>query len=507
MIRLSQQRETKRGGHRLQSPPPAGKRGSGRSGKKGKPQRTAVQKTLHGLFIALTVVCALILILFAVWKLFLVQKPVVEGEHPPTGVGDGITSVDHVPGQTDGNGPVNTDRKSEDFYTILVVGKDTGGGGNTDTLMLVSYDVTNQKLNVMNIPRDTIVNKPWDIKKINSVYAAAGGGDKGIAALKETVADTVGFTPDFYVIVEWAAVGRMAQAVGGVEFDVPLNMYYDDPTQDLHIHISKGLQTLNGDQVMRVLRFRQNNDGTGYASGDIGRIETQQKLLKAIVKKLLTPATLTRLPELVDIFAENVKTDLSIQNILWFGESALRGGLSIDNVNFVTMPGNYAGYFWCRTYRQNESYVFPYIDELIELVNKDFNPYVTDVSKGDLDIVYKRSDGTIAATSGNLKDTKANSSIGSGGGSKSTSSTSSTPTPAVSDAPPAVSGDRPSVSDSPDASRPPESDAPDTSSKPSESDAPEREEPSDTPEPSSKPDQSPDPSPSEEGPPAGIIIM
>lgn len=505
MIRLSQQRDTKRGGHRLQSPPPAERKGSGRSGKKGKPQRTAAQKTLHGLFITLTVICALILILFAVWKLFLVQKPVVEGEHPPMG-GD-ITSVDHVPGQADGEGPVNTDRKSADFYTILVVGKDTAGGGNTDTIMLVSYDVTNQKLNVMNIPRDTIVNKPWDIKKINSVYAAAGGGEKGIAALKETVADTVGFTPDFHVIVEWDAVGRMANAVGGVEFDVPLNMYYDDPFQDLHIHISKGLQTLNGDQVMRVLRFRQNNDGTGYASGDIGRIETQQKLLKAIVKKLLTPATLTRLPELVDIFADNVETDLSIQNILWFGESALRGGLSIDNVNFVTLPGNYAGYFWCRTYRQNESYVFPYIDEVIELVNKDFNPYVTDVTRADLDIVYKRSDGTIAATSGNLKDTKANSSIGSGGGGgKTTSSATSTPVPAVSDEPPAVSGDRPSVSHDPDTSRPPESDEPDTS-KPPESDTPESEAPSDTPEPSSKPDPEPDPAPSEEGPPAGIIIM
>ena len=74
-------------------------------------------------------------------------------------------------------------RKSEDFYTILILGRDTGGGGNTDTMLLASYDVTNQKATVMSIPRDTMVNVPWDVKKINSVYNWYGGGEKGIKAV------------------------------------------------------------------------------------------------------------------------------------------------------------------------------------------------------------------------------------------------------------------------------------------------------------------------------------
>lgn len=390
----------KKGGRRLQQSP----------AKTNRPKRTGRDLVLHRAFQVVTVLAGLIIICFLAYQLvhsMLIVKPKLPGsgeKRPPAGP---VHSL--APGETeDPEAPRNEDRKSEDFYTILVVGRDTGGGGNTDVLMLVSYDVTNQKLNVMNIPRDTMVNKAWDIKKINSVYNYAGGGDEGIKALRDTVADTVGFAPDFHVIVEWEAVGRLATAVGGVEFEVPLNMYYDDPYQDLHIHISKGLQSLNGDQVMKVLRFRKNNDGTGYASGDIGRIATQQALLKAIAKKLLTPATLTKLPELVTIFSENVETDLSVNNLLWFGEAALKGGLNMDRVNFVTMPGEYNGFFYSRSTGGNESYVFPYVDEILQLVNEDFNPYKNDVTRADLDIMYKNRDGTIAATGGTVRDSQAN---------------------------------------------------------------------------------------------------
>ncbi len=80
------------------------------------------------------------------------------------------------------------ERKSENYWTVLVLGRDTGGGGNTDTMLLASYDVTNQKATVMSIPRDTMVNVPWDIKRINSVYNYYGGGDKGIQHLYKEIA-------------------------------------------------------------------------------------------------------------------------------------------------------------------------------------------------------------------------------------------------------------------------------------------------------------------------------
>ena len=89
------------------------------------------------------------------------------------------------------------ERKSPDFYTVLILGLDTGGGGHTDTMLLASYDVTNQKATVMSIPRDTMVNVSWDVKKINSVYLHYGGGDRGIqhqigrASCRERVCDLV----------------------------------------------------------------------------------------------------------------------------------------------------------------------------------------------------------------------------------------------------------------------------------------------------------------------------
>ena len=108
------------------------------------------------------------------------------------------------------------ERKSKDFYTVLILGRDTGGGGNTDTMLLASYDVTNQKAAVMSIPRDTMVNVSWDVKKINSVYNMNGGAEKGIQALYKEIAQLVGFEPDYKVIVEWEAVGKIVDAIGGV---------------------------------------------------------------------------------------------------------------------------------------------------------------------------------------------------------------------------------------------------------------------------------------------------
>ncbi len=496
----------KKGGERL-------KKGTGdKKPVRPKPQRTRKEVILRRCYIALTVISALVVVLFAAYKLMVVKPKLnVDTQKPPKGPVQTL-----APGETeDPKTTRNPDRKSEDFYTILVAGRDTGGGGNTDVVMVVSYDVTNQKLSVMNIPRDTMVNKSWDIKKINSVYNYGGGkkGD-GLEALKSTVADTIGFEPDFHVIVEWEAVGRLAKAIGGVDFDVPLNMSYDDPYQDLHIHINKGQQHLDGDQVMKVLRFRKNNNGTGYASGDIGRIETQQKLLKAIAAKLLSPATLTKLPELVDIFAENVETDLSIQNLLWFGEAALKGGLSMDNVSFVTMPGNYNGYFWSYTIGANESYVFPYIDELIELVNADFNPYKTDVTRADLDIMYKNKDGTIASTSGVVKDSKANSAwLAAKNAPKATPTPEPTDTPDP-DASPAVSGSpAPGTSPSPRPSGAGGTGLPDRGTPPPDTspdggmDGPTEDDPVDTPPPEAVPTPDPEPTPDPNAPPAGIPIF
>jgi len=299
------------------------------------------------------------------------------------------------------------ERKSKDFYTVLVLGRDTGGGGNTDTMLLASYDVTNQKATVMSIPRDTMVNVPWDIKRINSVYNYYGGGEKGIQALYKEISQLVGFEPDYQVIVEWDAVGEIVDAMGGVYYDVPRNMNYDDPYQDLHIHQTKGYRLLSGSDVMQVLRYRHDNDRHyGYPDGDLGRIKTQQSLLKAMIEQLLQLKNVTKIGDFARVVKNNVTSDLTFEEMLWFGSQAVMGGLKIENVNFVTMPNTNKSCY-SRVYHRMQSYVTPNAQELLDLVNNELSPFVEKFTMSDLDIMSVNSDGSVSSSTGHVEDSKA----------------------------------------------------------------------------------------------------
>ena len=297
-------------------------------------------------------------------------------------------------------------RKSENFYTFLILGRDTGGGGNCDTMLLASYDITNQKATVMSIPRDTLVNVPWDVKKINSVYNHYGAGDKGIEKLKIEISKLVGFQPDYTVVVEWEAVGELVDAIGGVWFDVPRDMRYWDSYQDLRIVVDKGYQKLDGTTAMGVVRWRKNSDGGGYAEGDLGRIKTQQAFLKAVISQVLQVKNAVKLFEFAEIFEKNVKTELSVQNLFWFAKEAVLGGLRVENVEFVTMP-NKAVNCWSRLVGNMQSYVVPRSGELLELVNTRLSPFQQVFTLSDLDIMSVNADGSISSTTGRVEDTKA----------------------------------------------------------------------------------------------------
>ena len=304
------------------------------------------------------------------------------------------------------------ERKSKDFYTVLVLGRDTGGGGNTDTMLLASYDVTNQKATVMSIPRDTMVNVPWDIKKINSVYNYYGAGEKGIQALYKEVSQLVGFEPDYQVIIEWDAVGAIVDAMGGVYYDVPRDMNYDDPYQDLYIHQAKGYRKLSGEDAMQVLRYRHDNKDPvtrkrrGYLDGDIGRIKTQQGLLKAMIEQLLQLKNVTKIGEFARVVKNNVTSDLTFEEMLWFGSQAVMGGLKVDDVNFVTMP-NTGKYIYSRSIGEPLSYVVPNAQELLDLVNNELSPFVEKFTMSDLDIMSVNSDGSVSSSTGHVEDSKA----------------------------------------------------------------------------------------------------
>ena len=382
-----------------------GKRVAGETPKMKKPKKKSRLTGLQKGLLAVVIVLAVVLAAVAAYKNLFVRPDLSNKGHGAPGTEqEAIDYGDGVRPRAEGQ------RKSKDFYTVLILGRDTGGGGNTDTMLLASYDVTNQKAAVMSIPRDTMVNIPYDVKKINAVYNYGGQGEKGIQALYKEIAQLVGFEPDYQVIVEWEAVGKIVDAIGGVYFDVPYDMDYHDPYQDLVIEQAKGYRLLSGDDAMQVIRWRKNDPGSpyGYTTGvgDSGRMGIQQDFLKAVIKQLMTPANVLNIGKLSKVFQESVETDLSFQEILWFGQQAVSGGLSVENVEFFTMPYKGAS-AWSRSYKQNLSYVIPKANDLLDIVNNKLSPFVETFTLSDLDIMSVNSDGSLRSTTGYVEDAKA----------------------------------------------------------------------------------------------------
>lgn len=517
----------KKGGARLakDATPPAAETepraaGGARSPKTKKPKkkRTPKQQALFVGYIIVMVLAGLIVAVGIFLAVFIQKPEQVQQTGRPTKEPIGPTaSVDPTGEPVD---EPSGDRK-EDFYTFLLVGRDTYGGGNTDTMMLCSYDIPNQKVSVMSIPRDTMVNVSWDIKRINSVYNMYGGGEDGMDALKAEIAELVGFQPDYTFVVEWEAVGEIVDAVGGVNFDVPRRMYYNDLTQHFKIDLQKGYQKLNGSQAMQLLRYRHDSDNngnilnSGYPDGDLGRIKVQQSFLKAMLEQCLSSLTaegpikgLETIKNLAQVFFDNVTTELTVGNMAYFAQQAVfgsGGALSMENVTFVTMP-NEGKYVPTKKYGR-QSYVVPVVDELVEVVNTHFNPYKEDLRKSELDIMFVNKDGTLGCTGGVLQDTGYNKWILGGGGSSKPSSspepsqsTEPSASPAPSDSPSAPPSTSPS--DQPSASP---SALPSPSASPSDNPAPSPSEslpPEPTPSESLPPEESPSPTPGESQPPA-----
>lgn len=254
------------------------------------------------------------------------------------------------------------------FYTILVSGSDDGNG-NSDTNILVAVDTVNGYVYGVSIPRDS--KAVWDGKS-HKINAAFGKG--GMTKLAEVVSDQLGIPVDYTVSVDLTGFEALVEAIGGVNFDVPIDMDYDDPIQNLSIHFKKGVQYLNGADAMRVVRFRHNNDGTGYGSEDLGRMQTQQKFLKAVAKKMLTASNiLTKIDDYAKIFNQYVDTDLSVGNLAWLGTEVLKMG--VDKIDFSTLPNEW-----------RSPYIYLIPDETLTLVNTYLNPYVEDRTADDLNI-------------------------------------------------------------------------------------------------------------------------
>ena len=278
-----------------------------------------------------------------------------------------------------------TNGRNNGMYTFLVVGRDKVGN-NTDTIMVGRLDVVHKTLNVVNIPRDTLVNIGYNKKNINYIYpACVNTGEDAIGSLCEAISDMLGFNVDNYIVVDLQAAEELVDCIGGVDFNVPLDMVYDDPAQDLHIDIKAGMQTLNGEDAVKVFRYRE-----GYANADIGRISVQQDLLKAIAKQLLTLGNVPNIGEIIDIVENHTETDLTGDNIRFYIKAFLL--MDMDNINFMTLPYTDCGLIF------NWSSLFTDIDAWIDMVNEYLSPYVDKVTVENVNMLTFK-DGTFYYTS------------------------------------------------------------------------------------------------------------
>ena len=328
---------------------------------KRRPERLVV--TLLSLLFLSTAVFATVKYVFRAPELD-TDKPVVTP--------DGTASADVD--RTDTDEPDAPGRTRREYcYNILVSGLDDDNGGS-DTNILVRFDVPNKRIDLVSLPRDTLLHNEYRNNKLNFAYAKGG-----TELLMEQIENLLGIPVDFYVTVNLKGFIALVDQIDGVDFDIPINMDYDDPYQDLHIHFTKGPRHLNGQEAMEVVRFRHNNDGTGYGTEDIGRIGTQQAFLKAVAKQLLQIGNVKNIPALVDIFYTYVKTDLTTGNLVWLGNEALNIGM--ENIHFATLPGDGSGY-----YNKQSVYVLD-AQATCDLVNEALNPYNEALTLEDMDIL------------------------------------------------------------------------------------------------------------------------
>lgn len=216
--------------------------------------------------------------------------------------------------------------------TILIAGLHPEGL-LTDFIMVASYDPETGRANMMSIPRDTKITGSVD-GKINSVYAHK----RDINDLIKKVKGLTGIEIDNYVIIKTDIIAKAVDAVGGVTVDVPINMNYDDNAQNLHIHIRKGTQTLTKENAEGFVRFRKNNDGTGYPMGDVQRTKVQQTFIKALVSEALKPKNIVKIPQIITDMFDSVKTDLPLVEILKYVDDL--DNFKEENITAMTLPGN-----------------------------------------------------------------------------------------------------------------------------------------------------------------------
>ena len=222
------------------------------------------------------------------------------------------------------------EKKEEPVVTCLFLGVN---GNLTDFIMLGQYNPNTREIALLSIPRDTNVGNNSVDGKINSAYSS-----RGMDKLKKQVTEITGIEIDYHVLFKTKILRQVVDKIGGVTVDVPINMNYDDPYQNLYIHLKKGTQKLTGSQAEQFCRFRKNNDGSGYPGGDVERTKAQQKFIKAFISELLKVDNVSKIPDLINIVLEGTKTNVTLNVAKEYIDDVI--ALKTDRITTNTLPGS-----------------------------------------------------------------------------------------------------------------------------------------------------------------------
>lgn len=231
---------------------------------------------------------------------------------------------------------------------VLILGESGIGDGYklTDSILIVSYNPQTQQASLLSIPRDTYVGKRdkntasqnyLASYKMNAVYRNGTNLPETI----ECVNNLTGLKLDKYILIDTDAIIDIVDAIGGVWFNVPIDMNYDDTNQDLHIHLKAGNQLIDGNKAEQLLRFRHNQDGTSYpveyGDNDLGRMRTQREFIQETAKQLLKIENVTKVVNLIDIVAKNVKSNLDFSTLKYYIPYIFK--FNTANIISDTLPG------------------------------------------------------------------------------------------------------------------------------------------------------------------------
>ena len=195
----------------------------------------------------------------------------------------------------------STDPKFEGYTNILILGVDDSERQEADTILVLSFANDTGKSRIIGIPRDTWIATRTRSGKIGELYGWGGAN-----VLVREVSKLLGISIHQYIIIDMTTFADLIDVLGGLDIYVEENMDYDDEVAGLSIHIPQGYQHLSGEEVQKYLRYRDDK------LGDVGRVQRQQKFIKALYAKVLQLDTIPKLPAIADIFRNRMDTSAEI---------------------------------------------------------------------------------------------------------------------------------------------------------------------------------------------------